>query len=506
MFEQSGLNPTAAVIAEFGDLLERRHPSATEESEALVDRLCGFAMAENRTAAAQLMAIGELFAYRLERCSETEDWAVDTEAAVAAEVAAGLRISQQAAAARVRYARTLRERLPETGEAFFAGFLSYTGFTTIVYHTDRVADPEILREVDWQIAVQVSRWTEMTKGKLAAEVDRIVTAVDADAVRRRRERQQQREVWIGHPDEGVTEIGGYLHSTDAKAIDARLNALAATVCPHDTRSREQRRADALGALAAGAERLACDCGNEDCAAGARPASQPVVIHVVAEQATLAGCSQNPASVIGADGLITAELLAELAKTAKLVPLHHPGQAGPEPGYRPSKALADFVRARDLTCRFPGCDVPATRCDIDHVLPYSKGGPTHASNLSCKCRLHHLAKTFRGWQDRQLPDGTLIWTAPTGHTYVTTPGSVWLFPALCAPTADLPPITGQAEPGCGDRGVMMPSRRRTRDQDRAARTAAERAQNHQARMANEAEQSTNYWGRQLPTQTGDDPPF
>ena len=38
----------------------------------------------------------------------------------------------------------------------------------------------------------------------------------------------------------------------------------------------------------------------------------------------------------------------------------------------------------------------------------------------------LLKTFwngaKGWRDRQLPDGTIIWTHPTGHTYTTYPGS------------------------------------------------------------------------------------
>ena len=54
------------------------------------------------------------------------------------------------------------------------------------------------------------------------------------------------------------------------------------------------------------------------------------------------------------------------------------------------------------------------------------------------RYHHLIKTFWGWGDQQLPDGTLIWTAPSQHTYVTTPGSALLFPALCAPTGELAP--------------------------------------------------------------------
>ena len=110
-------------------------------------------------------------------------------------------------------------------------------------------------------------------------------------------------------------------------------------------------------------------------------------------------------------------------------------------------------------------------------------PTHAANLKCYCRTHHLVKTFWGWREQQLPDGTLILTSPAGHTSITTPGSALLFPSLChavggmpAPEADPPP----PEP-CPARTAMMPKRRRTRAKDRAYRVATERAQNHQARM-------------------------
>ncbi|MEQ0554161.1 DUF222 domain-containing protein [Mycobacterium tuberculosis] len=48
-------------------------------------------------------------------------------------------------------------------------------------------------------------------------------------------------------------------------LDARLSALAGTVCEHDPRGPQQRRADALGALAGGADRLASR-GRADCAA------------------------------------------------------------------------------------------------------------------------------------------------------------------------------------------------------------------------------------------------
>ena len=45
---------------------------------------------------------------------------------------------------------------------------------------------------------------------------------------------------------------------------------------------------------------------------------------------------------------------------------------------------------------------------------SAGRSRTASNLKCVCREHHLIKTFWGWQDQQLPDGTLIWTSPSGN--------------------------------------------------------------------------------------------
>jgi Domain of unknown function (DUF222) len=228
----------------------------------------------------------------------------------------------------------------------------------------------------------------------------------------------------------------------------------------------------------------------------------VVIHVIAEQATIDGHGTVPGSEVGADELITPELIEELARSAKLVPLIHPRDAPPEPGYVPSKALADFVRCRDLTCRWPGCDRPAVGCDLDHTIPYSQGGATHASNLKCYCRLHHLVKTFGGWAEQQLADGTLILTSPAGHTYVTTPGSALLFPSLCRPTGGVrAPEANPPLDYCAERTAMMPKRRRTRAQDRAARIATERRHNHDARLAAHAAQTGP-----APPDDDDPPPF
>ena len=502
MFEQSTSPPE--VIARFDELFERHYPSTTPESATLLDRICLSWQAENRAAAASLAAIGELFGYRLARCSDTEEWAIDTEEAVAAELAAALRISQALAGSRLRYARAMRERLPAVAEVFKAGDIDCRTFQAVVYRTDLITDHDVLAAVDAQLAAQLPRWPSMTQGRLAGHIDKIVAKADADAVRRRKERHAEREIWFADLDGGISHIEGSLLSPDAHALDKRLTALAATVCEHDPRNREQRRADALGALAAGADRLACRCGRGDCGAGKRPAATSVVIHVIAEQATITGRGSTPASEVNANGLIPPELVAELAASAKLVTLVHPVDADPEPSHAPSRALADFVRCRDLTCRWPGCDRPAAECDIDHTIPYADGGPTHASNLKCYCRTHHLVKTFWGWRDLQLPDGTAILKSPSGPTYVTTPGSALLFPSLCRSTGHLP--APQARPPldyCGDRAAMMPKRRRTRAQNRAHHVAAERRQNHHARAARRAGRPSYF--RSAPPGSDDDPP-
>ena len=89
----------------------------------------------------------------------------------------------------------------------------------------------------------------------------------------------------------------------------------------------------------------------------------------------------------------------------------------------------------------------------------------------------MLKTFwTGWRDTQHVDGTIVWTSPSGRTYVTRPGSSLLFPTLCLPTGELPSAPKTYPEAPGNRGVMMPERRRTREQDRARRIDAERALN------------------------------
>ena len=473
--------------AEFWD------PPDTRASRSLLRDIAAAQRQENQACARRLRIAAELFEMRRGERGEAEDWAVDTWAAVGAEIAAALRISVGKAGSILNYGHAML-RLPEVAAVFEAGDIDLATYRAIVYRTGLITDASVMARIDALIAAKAARWPSMTPSRLAREIDRVIAKSDPDAVRRRRERALDRNVtvWSGSGDgtDGTAEVSGLLFAADAHLLDKRHDALAATVCGADPRTVAQRRADALGALAAGAERLMCRCGSPDCAATAATPSS-VVIHVVAEQSTLDGCSETPGYLLGGGELIPAELLRDLAASASVRPLMHPTDAEPEPRYRPSRALADFVRARDLTCRAPGCDRPATDCDLDHTVPYPRGG-THASNLKALCRFHHILKTFWGWRDRQLPDGTVLWLLPDNQVHVTTPGGPLLFPSLGQPSGALPVVADQGSV----RGhiVLMPKRRTTRTRDRTRRIAAERQRNRQRRS------------RPAPAVDEDPPPF
>ena len=488
-------------LPEIGEL-----PAA--DDAAVVDGAAGWARVEAAACARKQAAMAELFCRRtgLDDAEDRNDWWIDPCSAVTAELAAAQNISPGLAMAQTHRGVASRDRLPKVGVLFEAGLISDLLVRAIVWRTYLIKDADALDRVDTELAEQVMRWGALSVKKTEQAIDAIVVEHDPGALRRTRAAERNRDVVIDSPTDeaGIASLWGRLYAPDAAVLDRRLEAMARSVCAEDPRTLAERRADALGALGAGQHQLTCTCGSPNCPAG-EPGSGPstMVVHVVADAATVAAarnkepsaesdstptepaepqagaqrCTAPPAFVIGG-GVLPAPLLSAVLDRATVREIRHPGDAPPEPHYAPSAALAEFVRCRDLTCRFPSCDVPADRCDIDHTVPYPLG-PTHASNRKCMCRANHLLKTFwggeQGWRDRQLPDGTIIWTSPTRHTYTTRPGSALLFPTLCLPTGTLSlpePDTVEIR----DRGVMMPKRRRTRAQDAAYRTDAERRLN------------------------------
>ncbi|BBY48591.1 HNH endonuclease [Mycolicibacterium arabiense] len=277
------------------------------------------------------------------------------------------------------------------------------------------------------------------------------------------------------------ELGGNLNDTDdgrAEVATAHDTGAGAANDQQDIGPEPGVEDDAEPADQHGLGSDSCDDAADHAADDALGSSDHVE---TAASINLESPATRPGTIIGGPFLPGA-LARRFALTAKIHKVRHPGDSPPEPRYTPSRRLAEFVRCRDMTCRFPGCSEPATNTDIDHTIAWPIG-PTCASNLKCLCRRHHLLKTFwggpTGWRDRQLPDGTIIWTSPHGRTYVTEPGSKLLFPSLCTPTAPVT-ITDEArtEVSQHNPGLTMPRRKRTRAQDRAQRIADDRRLNQE----------------------------
>lgn len=442
---------------------------------------------ERVAVAERVLASGRLIERRI-RESDTdnrEQWCVDNWEAVAAEVGAELSVSQYSASLQMGVGLELIERLPKLAAVFAAGEVEYAVIRAILFRTGLIVDDDALALLDERLSRSAPKWNMLSRNKITDKVDWMVRDLDPDAVRNERRDDADRHIEFGRSRNGLSELSGSVRASDAAAFDRKLDQLATTVCPDDPRTKAQRRADAVGAIGADATALECGCGSEQCPVrdNSGATSGQIVIHLVAETKTVAGESDTP-GYLPEYGPIPADIVRDLATRAKLRPVIGGKELSAEPNYRPSAALAEFIRCRDLTCRFPGCDRPAEVADIDHTVPYPLG-PTHPSNLKLLCRLHHLLKTFytgpRGWADRQLPDGTVIWTSPSGRTYTTKPHGALFFPQLAEPTGELV-LPDSRPPLAPGRGLMMPTRRRTRAQERAARIKWERGLNEARRTA------------------------
>jgi hypothetical protein len=451
-----------------------------EDAASLIDGITAASRAENAALAHRLTQIGELDAIRERDLAECVMWKADPMEEVCAEIAAAQNISRGRATTHVQMARTLRDRLPQVAQVFATGVLDYRMISTIV-HRVLTVDDEVIARIDAVLAQHAAKWMKLSEPKLRDRIDLWIAKYDPDGVRIPPRVDESRFIDVDATSPGMAGIWGNVHAEAAAVFDQRLDTLADTVCPNDSRTRAQRRADAVGMIGDGLGRLGCDCGAPDCAAAGLTAP-PVQIHVLAEQSTIDGRSVTPGYLPGF-GILPADCVRKLAAAGSATkPVRTPG-ADATPGYRPSAGLRDFLRWRDLTCRWPGCDRPARACDVEHTVPYPYGA-TDPWNTKLYCRTHHLIKTFygTGWHERQLPDGTIVLTAPTGHVYTTEPHGAQMFPALRLP--DGGPSAKAVLPDRPERGLAMPLRSQTREHDRQARIAAERRARHEINAGEE----------------------
>jgi hypothetical protein len=355
-------------------------------------------------AAQQARAIRE-FAGR--RDADADDELVDEFAGD--ELATALTLSPRTAARRLEWAMELTGRLAKTHAALTTGQVTYAKARVIAEETAHVSD-EVAAQVEDRVLPDAP---DKTPGELRRAVKRAVLAIDtATAAERAEIARADRRVSVTPLSDGMAEFRAILPAPDAIGLYTRLTDMARTArTTGDARTLDQIRADALADLVRDT---------------AGPAARPLV-RIVLTDTTLVGGDDGPAELTGygpisapvarniaADGIWQA-LRTDSAGTLAAVGRHR---------YRPSPALAEFIRGRDHTCRFPGCAQPAYRCDIDHTTRFPVG-ETEPGNLACLCRHHHRLKTRGehqdgGWSVHQTERGALVWTSPTNGTHITGP--------------------------------------------------------------------------------------
>ena len=272
---------------------------AEMDDAGVVDAFVVAARDQNAACGREFAAIGELYARRApEDDYDRENWAIDGYENLVAEIAAALSISRGRARGRLRYAIALRERLPRVAEVFAEGLIDFRVMAAVVMRTELVGDAELVAKLDAAIAQHAPKWMRLSGPKLFERIDWWVVRFDPAGQRVPREHTEDRYVDIAPTDAGLAAVWAQLHATDGAALDRKLDALAGTVCPADPRTKKQRRADALGALVAGNSAMQCQCGSAECSAAQRRPASDVIIHVLAEQATVSGNSSVPGYLPG----------------------------------------------------------------------------------------------------------------------------------------------------------------------------------------------------------------
>ena len=283
---------------------------------------------------------------------------------------------------------------------------------------------------------------------------------------RHREAARERRVMVHEREDGMSDITAYLPTVEAFAIHDRLTRIAREVqrgeaarvdgealdSAHEVgealdthlRGRDEVRADVFVSLLLNSDPMEVDCSKS--AAGSMRARVQVIVPVEGLVGVGADVDADLGTSFVANGRVgrgaerSDHDIAELigvgpvpVRSARVIAAETPvwervtvesatGSVLSVDRYRPSEEMRRRLGARDQHCRFPGCRVPLSRCDLDHTVDAALGGATATDNLAHLCRGHHTLKHHTGWLVDQRDDGDLLWTSPTGRKIPDRPPS------------------------------------------------------------------------------------
>ena len=369
------------------------------------------------------------------RPGHDQERTVRVEDAVREEIAAALRWSPVTAQHRIDTARLLAGPLAATHEAMSLGEIS-TGHVAVLVEASsrlpgRYADGG-QHGADFTIAcaqlqsrvLPVARCGTLSATRAAAR--RAVLAIDADGARRRRLAARcTRDVYVVDDLDGISTLIARMATEDAHALMTAIDTRAAA--DESTTPIGEKRATALRELVLdSATDLIPGSGHHG------NARRSAHLDLVIDLATVLDLTDNPAQLTGS-GRVLPDVVRDLLADPDIAVTMRRLVTDPLTGHlldigRRSYAVPDrlreYVQARDVTCRFPGCRRRATTCQIDHAHPWDDNGQTSRDNLGALCVRHHQLKTHAGWAiTESQADGTCTWTSPHGRHYDHPPEQI-----------------------------------------------------------------------------------
>jgi hypothetical protein len=329
-----------------------------------------------------------------------------------AEVRAALTLTRRAADVVVSLAYELRVRLPAVWAALDEGRIDIAKARVICDQTGHL-DVEIARRAADQ---GLTRASKQTTGQLAARLRRLCIAVDPDSAKERYEtRLVDRKLVVQATEDGTANLFAFgLPAAEANLAFRRIDRLAkAAKTADDPRTIDQLRADVLLDLLTGevSSRQTCRSGG--------------AIELRVDLMTLAGLDESPGEIPGW-GPVIADIARQVTESRprnqwRFTVTGTDGDivcAGTT-RRRPTADQRRQVEARNPTCVFPGCRMPASASDLDHNHSWAEHHTTVTDDLAPLCRHDHRLK-HAGWNLKRVKPRIYTWTSPLGHTYTTGP--------------------------------------------------------------------------------------
>jgi Domain of unknown function (DUF222)/RibD C-terminal domain len=319
----------------------------------------------------------------------------------------------------------LLDTRPELAAAINAGNITTEQALVIGRAIDNLPNDCEPAVIDKALAILIEHGIQFEPALLSKLGDRVLAHVAPDVadqqLRRRLEREERqaardRVLTLSPDGYGRTLLRGVLDTESTAILRAAIEPLMTPIptgpAGPDLRTVGGRRADALIEVC----RLALRTGELPIDGG-----QPPQVNVTIDFDTLTGNLgvNAPTGVHGSNAptgkhgggtpaggtLDTGETLSaatvrRIACDARILPIVLNGASIPIDIGRARRLYTGATRTailiRDHGCAFPACDRPPRWCDIHHITPWHRHGPTNRDNGVALCHHHHKLIHHHNW--------------------------------------------------------------------------------------------------------------